>query len=737
MPGADGIPLVPPGLGLEDIQEGSSTHKIKPDTLTIPVLDSTRVTFGPGFEICQLVTGFESRQIFIERLPPDVTSTDLTEELKGFGEIIAVYLPERLREGATNLTARVTFSSHEEAAQAALTLNGESLFNRTVSVRLSSVKSTSLGKGTLRDGDVLLEIPVAQKIAYAGYNTAEEADKAIALANCTELEGSWVTAARHVGLPSIGLFNVRFQGLPPSLKREELTRYGRNEGVTMERLKYESLPNALKCLRKLLEGFGELLSLEIPPGPYKKGVVRGWARFAAARVADNFCRKNSGRTQGWLGDQKLYAHHIRSIAYTLPPDVFDVLEPEIRLLRLFFQESVRGVNIDAVDKRSWLAPSAPVVVKLSARDMPTLTRLKTAFEQLLRGEKLTGRDGEIIWEDFFSLHAGIAFLDVLQKNHPGTMLNRDPRRRTITLFGPADKRAMLGSAILAKVAALRSAKIYILQLPPTIIGFFMSADLLKLQQELGHENIWIDLSKRLLKVRGSEDAYKAAQLAILHVQDPRTRSTRPRSAACPVCLTEVTTPVTLNCGHSWCKACLSLYLKSAIDTKVFPLTCLGDGGRCSHRMPLRIAQELLSPDDFNALTHASFLAYVHTRPSEFHYCPTPDCTQIYRTAPREAILQCPSCLTRICPSCNGEYHENRRCQAEIDSEDQRLFEEWKASHDVKPCPGCKALIERSAGCNHMACTWCNTHICWVCLKTYEKADDVYEHMRSVHGGIGL
>ncbi|KZP18600.1 hypothetical protein FIBSPDRAFT_1027453 [Athelia psychrophila] len=36
------------------------------------------------------------------------------------------------------------------------------------------------------------------------------------------------------------------------------------------------------------------------------------------------------------------------------------------------------------------------------------------------------------------------------------------------------------------------------------------------------------------------------------------------------------------------------------------------------------------------------------------------------------------------------------------------------NHDVKACPGCKACIERIAGCNHMACTRCQTHMCWEC-----------------------
>jgi len=34
----------------------------------------------------------------------------------------------------------------------------------------------------------------------------------------------------------------------------------------------------------------------------------------------------------------------------------------------------------------------------------------------------------------------------------------------------------------------------------------------------------------------------------------------------------------------------------------------------------------------------------------------------------------------------------------------------------RPCPKCKAPIEKNGGCNHMACTRCKTHFCWACMR---------------------
>jgi LSD1 subclass zinc finger protein len=99
-------------------------------------------------------------------------------------------------------------------------------------------------------------------------------------------------------------------------------------------------------------------------------------------------------------------------------------------------------------------------------------------------------------------------------------------------------------------------------------------------------------------------------------------------------------------------------------------------------------------------------------------------------------LQCPSCLARICPNCHVEAHDGISC-ANRDIGGEKLFREWMEAHDVKSCPGCRAPIEKTEGCNHMTCTRCQTHICWVCLETFPKAEGIYDHMRAAHGGIGL
>ncbi|CAF3950520.1 unnamed protein product, partial [Rotaria sordida] len=56
---------------------------------------------------------------------------------------------------------------------------------------------------------------------------------------------------------------------------------------------------------------------------------------------------------------------------------------------------------------------------------------------------------------------------------------------------------------------------------------------------------------------------------------------------------------------------------------------------------------------------------------------------------------------------------------------------------IKYCPGlngkneiCGVAISKKDGCNHITCTACYSHWCWLCIKTY--GDHIYEHLTEVH-----
>lgn len=701
------------------------------DAISVNVIDGVHVTFGPGLQVQNVKTGFESRMVILKDIPSKKTSDDIKRLLSPFGDVSHVQLPD-VRDQKT-MTVKATFATHDEASKAVSALTDTTPFGTSFEIYLASRSSTSLGKGSVHDGDVRLEFPAPCKSVYVGYSSKEDAEKAIAKAKVTEMGECELDADIFFGIPSITMFNVKIMGAPPDAKPADFDQFGPNKGVVLERPKYHDIRASVKELLRHLERFGEVNKITVLGPPFSRQTVIAWAHFKSPGAADSACRALHKQSLRYLGNQQIFARHTRTITYNLPVGVFAAIKQDIVILQKRIGASQDHGYISWFDARS--SATKPVLVKLAAEQLVVLTRIKAAFETILRGERLVV-DGQVLWDPFFSYAVGVKWLESLESDHRGVLINRDPRKRYISLFGPPALRQIVRSKIIRKVDYLRNQMFHRFPLDGRLIGLFVSADLMKLQEELGRENVVLDFATQTLRVRGNQDALQVTRLILRHAQERHALQRRPQEHTCPICFDNVSLPVTLNCGHSWCKKCLTDYLLASIDNRTFPMTCLGSEGRCTQPIPVTTVQELLSSEQFSEVTHASFLSYIHSRPSEFFYCPTPDCPQIYRTSAPDIVLQCPSCLIRICGKCHVESHEGRSC-VDRDKEEQRLFQQWSSTRDVKHCPGCKTAIERIAGCNHMTCLHCKTHICWECLATFEKSGDVYEHMRSVHGGIGI
>lgn len=701
--------------------------------MSIGVLDAVHVAFGPGLQVQHVKTGFESRVVLIKGVPSNKTAGDLTHALRRFGEISEVHIPEVC--DAPTMTVKATYPTYDEAVKAVAGLNNQSLFGVELHVQLASQHSTSLGKGSVQDGDLRLEFAAPCRIAYLGYTSLDAAEQAIAKIKATEMGDCELQAVLHRGVPSVGAFTVRVLGLPPDTKESDLAQFSPVGRPMIDRPNYMLLNDALHELFRTARQHGELLKITVLAPPFSRQRVLAWAHYASPTAAARAARALNNRRFKFLGDEMLLASHTRTINYTLPRDVFKALLSDLVALRNRLRGGRESCSISWFDKRGTSRDAPPVGVKLAADELPVLTKIKASFETLLRGDRVTA-DNHIVWDPFFSSRAGAQYLEHLQQAHRGVLINRDPRKCSIALFGPFAARNAVRSAILRKVQNIRTQMFHSFPLDGKIIGLFVSADLMKLQQELGRENVVLDFATRSLKVRGNDDALRVTRLILRHVQERHNRHRSHRGNSCPVCLDDVSLPVTLPCGHSWCKSCLEGYLLATVDTRAFPVTCLGDEGRCGSLVPMHVAKEILPSAKFFDVVRASFLTYIHSRPEEFFYCPTPDCPQVYRPAPADTVLQCPSCLIRICGKCHVESHDGATC-ARREAEDRRLFQQWSSTRDVKNCPGCKIPIERISGCNHITCTHCKAHICWVCLSTFKESGQVYEHMHTVHGGIGL
>ena len=359
-------------------------------------------------------------------------------------------------------------------------------------------------------------------------------------------------------------------------------------------------------------------------------------------------------------------------------------------------------------------PDQPTRIELSGSDKKAVGRLKVRIEHLTAGEKLSQ------WDRAFSSAKGERFLAKVD-SESGAYVLVDKHQCTLKAFG--------------EPAAVERAKAMIQEEVDRLAS---------LQLEVGEGNVMLVVTHTLYKVvvRGGEHARHLLRKLIDEPLSDTIRSQHQLKDAgetCPVCYDTIDQSYRLGCGHAYCHSCLHHFLVTASDTKQFPLSCMGDEGKCGVPIPLPVIQWFLVPAQVKRLLEVSLLDHLDRHPGKFKYCATPDCPEIYSLESNSrGETSCRSCFVSVCVSC-GENHEGFSCEEwkiHRDSEAQeRLLEGWaEGSEHVKKCPECKILIEKNGGCNHMTCPKCGVHICWRCLGVFT-ANNIYNHMTVVHGGM--
>ena len=98
-----------------------------------------------------------------------------------------------------------------------------------------------------------------------------------------------------------------------------------------------------------------------------------------------------------------------------------------------------------------------------------------------------------------------------------------------------------------------------------MLGAFMNDGLSQLTKELGDDCVQLDLWNRTLVSRGDQHVHNAVRDMLSRTRRGLITNRLPALIECPVCFDEVTTPITLCCGHSWCKTCIIRYMLTAVD----------------------------------------------------------------------------------------------------------------------------------------------------------------------------
>ena len=225
---------------------------------------------------------------------------------------------------------------------------------------------------------------------------------------------------------------------------------------------------------------------------------------------------------------------------------------------------------------------------------------------------------------------------------------------------------------------------------------------------------------------------------------------------CPICIDDVSIDFkfSLDCGHSFCKTCLTNTILSALGnvSDEIPLRCPMRGS-CNtiitHDSPN--IDQLIDSQNIQKLERFTLLK-MHIDPNNLRYCPNLSCQCPYEFIPHDSInnnlsqiptfintMICFSCNTSICNICDSFSHPGISCASAQQQNTSESVENSKyIDKHCKHCPNCNCIVqklktpeqeeyERITGmqggtqeCHHMTCSSCKRDFCWICMQNYNQ-----------------
>ena len=212
---------------------------------------------------------------------------------------------------------------------------------------------------------------------------------------------------------------------------------------------------------------------------------------------------------------------------------------------------------------------------------------------------------------------------------------------------------------------------------------------------------------------------------------------------CAICMDDANVGEALilgGCAHSFCLECLRGHVTSCMAQGNSLISCPSSCGADVTQAELR---EIVGMENFAKIDRRALEQAVSIDPS-LHHCPTPDCVNIVCwSGPDDGlpICDCGVCHKKSCLVCgHSPYHIGNTCEqhrmantsmTDVEREEnERAFQEYVRSSNIRTCGRCGNAVVKSSGCNKMKCR-CGYRFCFEC--GVENA--LCEHTPSSHGFI--
>ncbi|CAG9537124.1 unnamed protein product [Cercopithifilaria johnstoni] len=401
----------------------------------------------------------------------------------------------------------------------------------------------------------------------------------------------------------------------------------------------------------------------------------------------------------------------------------------------------------------------------------SVNEVKAAIGKVIDGYTIRCRDGEKVGDVELPCHrlltkVGRDFLRDLSLRHE-ILINTSPYKMEVKIQGSVsniEKTKVEIKRFLREWLDADISKILIVQTPnykPGTLKALLAQnnyDLYSLEKKLGC-GIHLDANiiKRELLFVGKEAQFQEL-LNMLHSisdsigsrESSETTFSEIGIPECVVCLcpADLESYCLEACGHYACKSCLNMQLKASFEMRDFPIVCvacekpftwldmeilvLGDLDRNGDEDPQRL----------QSLSDSSLACFIERHGDLYKHCLTPDCRGLHHVTANAGLGQCRLCGRIQCTKCGKEDHESITCEEyarlRIDADEsvRKWIQEDQAGRRICPNTNCQTVIEKFGGCNHMQCSRCKQHFCWICMFSAKESNEIYAHMDEAHGGSG-
>lgn len=543
-----------------------------------------------------------------------------------------------------------------------------------------------------------------------------------------EVRTSRLTRSRDTKKPNFSLWVLQLVSVPAEAT-EDLIRDCFESGhmpnhIGMSAASYEaSDEDACAAVRGMLAQIGPLEWWETPSAKEGKR-LKTLACFVSESDARAAASALNNATAPFSQNVKLAVNLASSTKFKVLARIYRYLVAEYRVLKAkwetqghlhFYEYPVNGRFKS---------------IKIEGRQSQDVVNAAAELEALLAGTVASNDDGNL-WSP--SLDHCCERLHEISKE-TGVVVIRDTKKCHIRVIGPEMKR-IEAIRLIARMLDEDTSLLFTINLTDDQYEWAQRGGFKAIVSALGRKIVKFDMvanPKRVLITGSKRDHDRAVEMISLG----NVGSMAPCDTdTCSICWCEAEEPVVTTCGHQYCLDCFDRLAHSDASSMA-RVECKGAHDTCKKTVSLHDLHRHLSSSAFETVLKESLKKYLDSHPLDFRHCTTPECTQIYRVA-SSGVHNCTECLAVTCKTCN-EAHAGMTCgeHRDFNSEGQQEFRRAKWQLGAKDCPRCRAVIEKTEGCNHITCR-CGAHICWRCLKTFSGVNLCYNHLFEVHGGIGL